>query len=482
LKHLILTLAFGLVLCTGLLRVDQASAREPERHVFPATSMDLTNKSAAYRQGIAAFNKRDFATAYRLFLPLAENGDVDAQVNIGMMYLQGWHLEQDYAKAVDWFLQAAVRGFATAQQNIAFMHMEGLGVAQDFAEAAKWYRLAAEQGDMMSQYNMGVLSRDGTGIKGNLKDAVTWFTKSARQSHVGATFNLGVMYRDGSGVAQDLVKAAKLFRAMAEINFAPAQFELGLLYFKGHGVERDYDQAGVWFHKAAKQNDEKAQYNLGVMYLNGIGYDKDIERGTLWIEKATANGHTSAGKVLKQLQAGLTPTSPAEARAHEINIRLCLLKPSNEPDIRINACTELLESGKLIKDGVPLAHYNRSVSHGQKQQYADMITDLDRVMLLKPDFPEAYNALAWLLATAKDARYRDGERAVELASRAIALKDDVNFRDSLAAAYAEAGRFAEAVAEQDRAIATLRAAGKHEAAASFRKRRDLYEQRQPARY
>jgi len=63
------------------------------------------------------------------------------------------------------------------------------------------------------------------------------------------------------------------------------------------------------------------------------------------------------------------------------------------------------------------------------------------------------------MATCPESRYRDGKRAVELAEKAIALKDDANFLDTLAAAYAEAGRFQEAIKTQERAITKLKQEG-----------------------
>ncbi len=71
----------------------------------------------------------------------------------------------------------------------------------------------------------------------------------------------------------------------------------------------------------------------------------------------------------------------------------------------------------------------------------------------------AYNGLAWLLSTAPDAGARNGARAVELALRAVSLRDIANNPDTLAAAYAEAGRFADAVREQERAIEAARREG-----------------------
>ena len=85
------------------------------------------------------------------------------------------------------------------------------------------------------------------------------------------------------------------------------------------------------------------------------------------------------------------------------------------------------------------------------------------------------------MATTRDTRLRDGSRAVKLAKEAVRLNNTPAHRDTLAAAFAEAGRFDDAVAEQERAIEMTQAAGKHDKVSDLRSRLDLYRRRQPFR-
>ncbi|MEI7733147.1 MAG: tetratricopeptide repeat protein [Verrucomicrobiota bacterium] len=89
------------------------------------------------------------------------------------------------------------------------------------------------------------------------------------------------------------------------------------------------------------------------------------------------------------------------------------------------------------------------------------IQQYQEILRLKPDWSEGLNNLAWLLATASDASARDGIQSVQLAERACTLTSRKNAAclGTLAAAYAEAGRFPAAVAAAQEAIAAAKAVG-----------------------
>ena len=65
--------------------------------------------------------------------------------------------EKDYAQASQWYRKAADQGDADAQTNLGFLYANGHGVAQDYAQALQWYRKAADQGYASAQYNLGVM-------------------------------------------------------------------------------------------------------------------------------------------------------------------------------------------------------------------------------------------------------------------------------------------------------------------------------------
>ncbi|MBR5893847.1 MAG: sel1 repeat family protein, partial [Bacteroidaceae bacterium] len=67
-----------------------------------------------------------------------------AQCNLGYCYGTGSGVEKDPTEAVKWYRKAAEQGQVNAQYNLGLCYE--IGVAKDLAEAVKWYRKAAEQG------------------------------------------------------------------------------------------------------------------------------------------------------------------------------------------------------------------------------------------------------------------------------------------------------------------------------------------------
>ena len=176
---------------------------------FPAVAQTWTESVTAYERG-------DYAIAYRGFRLHAEQGDAGAQYYLGLMYVYGDGVPQDYAEALPtWYRRAAEQGVARAQYYLGLMYVYGFVVPQNYTKAADWYRRAAEQGAELAQ------------------------------------FNLGVMYYNGEGVPQDYTRAAQWFRRAAEQAYAPAQLRLGHLYYDGWGIPQDYVQSHKWFSLAA---------------------------------------------------------------------------------------------------------------------------------------------------------------------------------------------------------------------------------------
>lgn len=128
------------------------------------------------------------------------------------------------------------------------------------------------------------------------------------------------------------------------------------------------------------------------------------------------------------------------------------------------------------------AFLNRAKAYRSKGQYGRAIRDFNEVIRLKPGFAPGYNGHAWLLATSTDAKFRDGKKAVAMALKAVSSKRIPNYLDTLAAAYAEAGQFGDAVRVQQQMLDMLRASGaKPQGVKKFQDRLNLYKSKKPYR-
>ena len=100
--------------------------------------------------GYQSYLKGDYQAAFDEWRPLAELGDAEAQYNLGVMYDQGFGVEQDLGKAADRYRKAAEQRFVDAQANLGLMYFHGQGLNKDYQAAAHWLNLAVANGDTES--------------------------------------------------------------------------------------------------------------------------------------------------------------------------------------------------------------------------------------------------------------------------------------------------------------------------------------------
>jgi TPR repeat protein len=89
-------------------------------------------------------------------------------------YADGRGVPRDDAQAVNWWRQAAEQGNDEAQLNLGVAYAKGSGVAPDFARAVEWWRRSAAQGNPGAQFNLGLSYRDGRGVLRNEAEALRW--------------------------------------------------------------------------------------------------------------------------------------------------------------------------------------------------------------------------------------------------------------------------------------------------------------------
>lgn len=109
------------------------------RRPIKTTAVDCEIRGGEY----VAFDRADYATALKLWLPIAQGGEAEAQTYVGEIFEKGLGIQPDYVAAATWYQKAAAQNYSRAQINLGNLYEKGLGVPMDKAIALNWYRRAS---------------------------------------------------------------------------------------------------------------------------------------------------------------------------------------------------------------------------------------------------------------------------------------------------------------------------------------------------
>ena len=168
---------------------------------------------------------------------------------------------------------------------------------------------------------------------------------------------------------------------------------------------------------------------------------------------------------------------PDSVGAHR-SLTKALVRMDN-PDVVITHLTEAIQ----LNPNIASTHLLLARVLNSKGRTEEAITHFRLAIRLEPDSVEAMNSLAWILATHSDSNLRNPQEALGLALRACELTDyqDPGFVDTLAAAYAAAGRFSDAVATAEKAIQITASGDNKQRHQAIEDRLGLYKTGQPYR-
>jgi protein O-mannosyl-transferase len=339
----------------------------------------------------------------------------------------------------------------------------------------------------MAQYNLGNAFR----LEDRMDEAFLHYQKAFEINPDNAEFhnNLGIVLLQNGRVKEAITQ----YREALQIdpNFAEAHYNLGNIFLKKGRV----DEAITQFRQALqiKPDFAEAHYNLGNALLQMGKVDEGIfhYRKALEINPAYAEARNNLGSALLQ-KGGVDEAisqyqealhiNPGYADAHR-NLGLALARKGRldeaithfqqalkiRPDFagaHVNLGNVLLQKGRLdeaisqYQEALQIDPDNGDAQNNtgnvllQKGNMNEAIAHFQKALQLQPANSGFQNNLAWLLATCPQAALRNGHKAVELAERANQLAGGENptILHTLAAAYAETGRFSEAMETAQRAL------------------------------
>ena len=233
--------------------------------------------------------------------------------------------------------------------------------------------------------------------------------------------------------------------------YEPAHIRLGLLLAR----QKQFDQAAAEYEAVLQTNPRSATaHNDLARLLQTEGKLVESARhyeAALQFDSSLAPAHNNLGVLY--LQEGKLPEAAAQLREAlrlnpgnaetEYNLALALNDqgPSKE-------ALEILQRLAPAQPNNAMMQYQLGLALARDGQTRPAMSQFARALLLTQDFPEALNALAWIAATDPHPEFRNGAQAVALASRACELtgRKQPAMLLTLAAAYAETGRFDDAAA------------------------------------
>jgi TPR repeat protein len=110
-------------------------------------------------------------------LALAEQGNINAQYLLGLMYQLGQGINKDYSEAIEWYRKAAENNHIDAQVKLGHMFYTVSWRHKNSNEAIIWFSKAAKQGNVEAQFYLANMYQHGQGVTCDLKEAENWYVK-----------------------------------------------------------------------------------------------------------------------------------------------------------------------------------------------------------------------------------------------------------------------------------------------------------------
>jgi tetratricopeptide (TPR) repeat protein len=233
----------------------------------------------------------------------------------------------------------------------------------------------------------------------------------------------------------------------------------------------------LWTHAlAVTSNNDVAHNNLGYLCADRGELDEAISHfeTALRIRSSKRDPHYSVGSAFVQVNLADALSRKGQPDEAIVHYDEAIKSQPNYADAYYNRGNILFAEGRIdeamadwektlqIRPNDADAHTCLGNALLRRGSVKEAVAQYENAIALAPEDPHSRINMAWVLATAPDASIRDGIKAVEFAQQAMELSggNDPKFLRTLAAAYAESGRFSEAITTARQAMMTATVQGK----------------------
>tara|TARA_B100001057_G_scaffold144368_1_gene144240 strand:+ start:653 stop:4597 length:3945 start_codon:yes stop_codon:yes gene_type:complete len=236
------------------------------------------NKDSLVR-GIRAYHEGQYKSAVDILQPLADNGEVEAALYIGLICFD----YKQFDKAISWLEPIAEEKHPEALHYLGEIYNKGLGVDIDTIKASKLFQEAMDMGYVNSKVSMALQYYNGDGVEQDYKKAIKLLEESSSQKAYDANYFLGMIYYFGIekekdkkynlGLDKNTDYGFQLLESASKNNVNEASRFLAR-EFKNKNNSKKYLH---YLHKAADNTDGNAQFQLAREYAIGNHTKKNLD-------------------------------------------------------------------------------------------------------------------------------------------------------------------------------------------------------------
>lgn len=254
--------------------------------------------------------------AFELFQECLIQGDVRANLYLGIIFEKGLGVSQNLYKAKEFFTEAYKSGIKGASAYLGSFYLYGKACKQDYQQALKLFCEATRECNPLGDFYLGIMYEEGLLVKKSEKRAVACYESAGQEGVLEAYYRLGAMYAQGRGVRKNKKKATELLalscgdrntanqeknnggnEAREALNNIVKKDQDKKMYYE-IGVDlydkEQYEDALNFFLKGIKLDCDKCYFYLGKMYEEGNGVTQDSNKTIFYYKKAYSLGNYNA--------------------------------------------------------------------------------------------------------------------------------------------------------------------------------------------
>jgi TPR repeat protein len=376
----------------------------------------------------------------------AKNDDGLCFYFLGHCFLLGKGTHKSEKDAFYCFEKAASKNIAEAQHALACCYSNGLGAQKNTEKCLELLLISSKNGNISAKYKVAeIILHEIFPVPSHLnKDhAFDLLRELTKINHIEGS----LLY---ARACEDDNLSFQLYKQLASQKITEAYGPLAYRYEKGLGVKKCEKNANFWRRLSLKFGDPENQFSYSERLYYGLFCKKNKKESFKWCLEAGKNNYEKAFCALGRKYHFGDGIKRDVAKAIKWYTKAA--ESGNTDAMYILGVFRLEGYGNKKKEDRSKKHFTAFRKSGERMALEWLTKAAEQ------GHTSAKNHVAWILATSYDPLIRNGEEAEKWAKKAIATKGEINARwvDTLAAAYAEQGKFEAALATQTQAISILK--------------------------